>query len=127
MTPWRRKIYRTAVTAGLLAGLAGCATMPPPTEQIAAMNAAVAAATTPDAQRYAPDELAAARSEQASAQAAMTAQDFDKAFGSATLAQADANLARAKGHALAAQSDVATKTEDNATLRRRLLDQEPLK
>lgn len=127
MTPSRRKIYRTAVAACLLAGLAGCASLPPPTNELSAVEAAISAATTPDGQRYAPDELAAARGELAAAQAAMAKQDYDRARSLAGMAQADADLARAKGRAHAAQSAVAAKTEDNETLRRRLLEQEPLK
>jgi hypothetical protein len=127
MTTLRRSIYRTAVTACLLAGLTACATVPAPTGEMDALNAAIAAAATPEAQRYAADELAAARREQASAQAAMTSQDYQQATGWVAMAQADADLARTKGRAMAAQSAVVAKTEDNATLRRRLLDQEPLK
>ena len=101
--------------------------MPPPTAEVGAADAAIAVAATPDGQRYAAEELAAAHNELAAAKAAMAAQDYDRAAQLAAAAQADAELARAKGRALAAQSVVAAKTEDNATLRRRLLDQEPLK
>jgi hypothetical protein len=127
MTPSRRKIYRTAVAAGLLVGLAGCASIPPPTDQINTANATISAAATPDGQHYAGEELATARSELAGAQAAVARQDYDQASRLAAMAQADADLARAKSRALAAQSAVVAKTEDNDTLKRRLLDQEPLK
>lgn len=126
MTPSRRKIHRTLVAAGLLAGLAGCASLPPPTSELGAAEAAVKAADNPDDQRYAADELAAARGDLAAAQDAMAKQDNDRARWFATAAQADADLAHAKGRALAAQSQVAIKTDDNANLRHRLLDQEPL-
>ena len=127
MTPSRRKIYRTAVAAGLLAGLAGCASIPPPTDQLNAAGATISAAATPDGQHYAAEELASARSELAAAQAAVARQDNDQASRLAAMAQADADLARAKTRALAAQSAVVAKSEDNDTLKRRLLDQEPLK
>ncbi len=137
MTPTRRKIYRTAaaiqllvglVLVGvLLVGLAGCASTPPPTAELGAANAAITVAATPDSQRYAADELAAARNQLTAAQAAMAKQDYPQAQQLAARAQADADLARAKGRALGAQSAVAAKTEDNATLRHRLLDQESLK
>jgi multidrug resistance efflux pump len=126
MTPTRRKIHRTSVAICLLAGLAGCASLPPPTNELAAVDASISAAATPDGQRYAPDELAAARNELASAQAAMAKQDYERARQLAALAQTDADLARAKGRARAAQAAVAVKTQDNETLRHRLLDQEPL-
>jgi hypothetical protein len=127
MTPSRQKIHRTATAASLLVVLSGCASLPPPTAEIGAANAAVTIATTPDGQRYAANELAAAHNDLAAAQAAMAKDDYDRARLLAAAALADADLARAKGRALAAQSAVAAKTEDNATLRRRLLDQEPLK
>ena len=101
--------------------------MPPPTAEVGAADAAIAVAATPDVQRYAAEELAAAHNELAAAKAAMAGQDYDRAAQLAAAAQADAELAHAKGRALAAQSVVAAKTEDIATLRRRLLDQEPLK
>ncbi|HTA64205.1 MAG TPA: DUF4398 domain-containing protein [Xanthomonadaceae bacterium] len=106
--------------------MAGCASMPPPTAELGAANAAIAVATNPDSQHYAPDELAAARTELAAAQAAMAKQDYDRARALIEAAQTDADLARAKGRALAAQSQVAIKTQDNANLRHSLLDQEPL-
>jgi len=127
MTPSRRKIHRTATAAALLAVLSGCASLPPPTAEVAAADAAVKVASTPDGQRYAANELATARNDLAAAQAAMARNDYDRARMLVAAALADADLARAKGRALAAQSAVVAKTEDNATLRRRLLDQEPLK
>ena len=127
MTPTRSKIHRTAAAALLLVGLAGCASVPPPTAELGAADAAIATvAATPEATRYAADELAAARHELAAAQAAMAQQDYALALRLAAGAQADVDLARAKGRALAARSAVAAKTEDNEALRRRLLDQEPL-
>jgi hypothetical protein len=126
MTPSRPKIHRIATAAALLAAMSGCASLPPPTAEIGAADAAITVASTPDGQHYAADELAAAHTDLAAAQAAMAHNDYDRARQLAAAAQADADLARAKGRALAAQSAVAAKTEDNATLRRRLLDQEPL-
>jgi len=111
----------------MLVVLAGCASMPPPTAEVAAAGAAITVAATPDGQHYAADELAAAHNELVAAQAAMAKQDYDQALQLAAAAQADADLANAKGRALGAQAAVAAKTEDNATLRRRLLDQEQLK
>ena len=127
MTPTRRKIHRTAAAIILLACLHGCASVPPPTAELGAADSAITVAATPDAQRYAAEELDAARHQLAAAQAAMAQQDYAQARLLATGALADADLARAKGRALAARSAVAARTEENATLRRRLLDQEPLR
>ncbi|MBS0576095.1 MAG: DUF4398 domain-containing protein [Proteobacteria bacterium] len=111
--------------AAVLAGLAGCATLPPPNQELASAQAAIAQADA-DAHRYAPEEWAAADRELADARAAMARQDYDRARPLIAAAQADADLARAKGRALAAQAKVAIKTQENDDLRRRLLDQEPL-
>jgi hypothetical protein len=127
MTPSRRIIYRTATAAALLAMLAGCASVPPPTAEVSAADAAITLAATPDDQHYAAEELAKARDELASAQSAMVKQVYDMARQFAAEAQADADLAHAKGRALGAQAAVAAKVDENATLRRRLLDQETLK
>lgn len=125
MTPTRRKIHRTLVATFLLASVVGCASLPPPSQELNTAQASVAGAGT-DAQRYASDELATANAELSDAQAAMAKQDYDRARQLIAAAQADADLARAKGRALALQAQVATKTQDNADLRHRLLDQEPL-
>lgn len=111
--------------AAVLAGLAGCATLPPPNQEFASAQASIAQADA-DAHRYAPEEWAAADRELADARAAMARQDYDRARPLIAAAQADADLARAKGRALAAQAKVAIKTQENDDLRRRLLDQEPL-
>ncbi len=127
MTPSRRKIHRTAVAAVLLAGLAGCTSVPPPTAELGAADGAIHLAATPAAQRYAADELDAARRELDQAQAASAQQDYAQAHQLAAAAQADADLARAKSRALAGKAEVAARTEENQTLRRRLLDTEPLR
>lgn len=125
MTPTRRKFHRTLVVAALLTALAGCATLPPPTRELGAAQATIAAAGA-DVQRYAGEDLVRANAELADAQAAMTRQQYDRARLLIAAAQADADLARARGRALAGQAQVAVKTQENADLRHRLLDQEPL-
>ncbi len=125
MTPSRRKIHRTLVAGALLAALAGCASLPPPTQELAQAHNAIRGAGA-DAQRYAGDELGSARRELDDAQTAMARQDYDRARWLIAASHADADLARAKGRALANQAQVAMKTQENADLRHRLLDQEPL-
>ena len=127
MTPSRRKIHRTAAAAFLLAGLGGCASVPPPTAELGAADSAIHLAASSAAERYAPDELETARHELADAQAAAAQQDYAQARALAAAAQADADLVRAKTRALSAQADVSARTDENETLRRRLLDQEPLR
>jgi hypothetical protein len=127
MTPTRRKIHGTAAAAVLLAALGGCASVPPPTAELDAADSAIHLAASPAAQHYAADELETARHELADAQAAAAQQDYAQARALAAAAQADADLIRAKTRALSGQADVAAKTDENETLRRRLLDQEPLR
>ena len=127
MTPSCRKIHVTAVAAFLLAGLGGCASLPPPTAELGAADAAIAQADSPAAQRFAAADLDTARHELADARAAAAQQDYERARALAAAALADADLARARTRALAGKAEVAAKTDENETLRRRLLDQEPLR
>jgi hypothetical protein len=136
MTPFRRIISRTspssvsfhviAFIAVALASTNAGATTPPPVDALDAANAALTAAATPDGDRYAPDELAAAHRHLDSARAAMAKRDYKEARALAEEAQADADLARAKSHMLAARADIDARIQDNAELQHRLLDQEPL-
>ena len=56
----------------------------------------------------------------------MAKRDYKQARELAEEAQADADLARAKTRALATRAAIESKTQDNAELQHRLLDQEPL-
>jgi hypothetical protein len=56
----------------------------------------------------------------------MAKRDYKDARALAEEAQADADLARAKTRMLAARAEIDAKTQDNAELQHRLLDQEPL-
>jgi hypothetical protein len=136
MTPSRRIISRTssssvrfhviAFVAIALAWANAGASTPPPNDALDAASAALTAATTPDGDRYAPDELAAAHRQLDAAQAAMAKRDYKNARALAEEALADADLARAKTRMLAARAEIDAKTQDNAELQHRLLDQEPL-
>lgn len=136
MTPFRRIISRTSLSgvsfhviafvAIALAWTNAGASTPPPNDALDAASAALTSAATPDGDRYAPDELAAAHRELDAAQAAMSKRDYKNARALAEEAQADADLARAKTRALATRAAIESKTQDNAELQHRLLDQEPL-
>jgi len=136
MTPFRRIISRTSLTsvrfhviafvAVALAWTNAGASTPPPTDALDAANASLTAAATPEGERYAPEELAAAHRQLDAARVAMTKRDYKDARALAEEAQADADLAHARTRMLAARAEIDAKTQDNAELQHRLLDQEPL-
>jgi len=83
-----------------LAIFAGCASAPPPTEQMAVGRKAVErAAGTPDVVQLAPTELERARMKLADAERAMVNHDYDQARRSVDEAEADARLAEARAGA----------------------------
>lgn len=100
-----RRSYLSAIRIGLPAMIAGasilmsgCASTPPPTEQVAVSTAAVARAAKEGGGELAPMELQMAREKLEQAKAAMTAQEYDRARILAEEAQVDAQLAEAKAH-----------------------------
>lgn len=90
---------RTALPALILGAsmlLAGCASTPAPTEQLAVSAAAVSRADNAGAAALAPAEMQMAREKLDQARLAMTQEDFDNARNLAQEAQVDAQLAEAK-------------------------------
>ena len=95
--------YRSLAAMGLpvaLAGatlfMAGCASAPPPTEQMATSSAAVTHAAEAGGAELASAEMQSARDKLDRAKLAMVSEDFNKARSLALEAQADAQLAEAK-------------------------------
>jgi hypothetical protein len=77
--------------------VAGCASVPPPTNQVAVAREAVARAEgTPEVVALAPVEVERARSKAAAAVNAMSARDYDNARRLADEAEADAHAAEAR-------------------------------
>jgi hypothetical protein len=106
--------------AGVIAlGTAGCATSPPPTDQMTVATASVTDANTSGAQMYAPNELKLANDKLATAQKAMADKDNGAALRSAEQAHADAQLAVAK-----TQAAKARKAADDAQAAARALHEE---
>lgn len=90
---------RTALPVLILGAsmlLAGCASTPAPTEQLAVSAAAVSRADNAGAAALAPAEMQMAREKLDQARLAMTQEDFDNARNLAQEAQVDAQLAEAK-------------------------------
>jgi alkylhydroperoxidase family enzyme len=109
-TPTRlSRCFRSPLALAATALLLGaCATTPPPVEQIAVSNAALAHAVGAGSAEFAPTEMALARDKMARANAALAAKDNDTALALAQQAQLDAQLAEAKtGSAKARKSQQA--------------------
>jgi hypothetical protein len=115
-----RQALRPLLLAALLAVLGGCATLPPPTAELTAAQQAVSRANDADADQYAPDVVATARSELAQAQAAMAKGREGDARTMATAAAAAGDLAYAQSHAETLHQDYQQRRGEIANLRRQL-------
>lgn len=94
MNPLRRFAAPGAI--GLACALAACATLPPPTEELAAARAAIKSAEVANAATSAPIELTQAREKLTAAQLAVRDDESVRARRLAEEAQVDAQLAQAK-------------------------------
>jgi predicted S18 family serine protease len=105
--------YRAASATGFaIALVAGCASIPPPTEQMAVSKAAIANALSAGGSEYAAVEMKSAQDKLDSANRAMAKEDYENARSLAEQAQADARLAEKKAQAAKAQK-AAGAMEDN--------------
>lgn len=94
--PGVRRTALPVLIVGASMLLAGCASAPAPTEQLAVSAAAVSRADSAGAAALAPAEIQTARDKLDQARLAMTREDFDSARSLAQEAQVDAQLAEAK-------------------------------
>jgi hypothetical protein len=108
-----RSIGVTAVAAVLVAG---CASIPAPTEQIAVSKAAVGSATSAGGNEFAPVQLQSALEKLNAAERAMAEEENLKARQLAEQAQVDAQLAAATARAAKAQKAVGELREGNRVL-----------
>lgn len=120
MTPSFAYLRNALAALVLASALAGCASLPPPTGELAAAGQAVARADSADADQYAAAEIAAARASLAQAQAAMSAGDEDDARRLALRAAAEADLAHARSRAAVATASHAQRRDEVAQLQARL-------
>jgi predicted nucleic acid-binding Zn-ribbon protein len=100
--------------------IAGCASVPPPTEQVALSKAAVANAVSAGAQEFAAPDLRSAQDKLERANLAMVAKDYESALWLAEHAQVDAELAGARSRAAKAEKSVQAVQEDSRVLREEL-------
>lgn len=108
-----RSIGVTAVAAVLVAG---CASIPAPTEQIAVSKAAVDSATSAGGNEFAPVQLQSALEKLNAAERAMAKEENLKARQLAEQAQVDAQLAAATARAAKAQKAASELREGNRVL-----------
>lgn len=100
--------------------VAGCVTLPPPTNELAAARQAVARAGDADADQYAPEDIVTARAELDQAQAAMDRSRQDDARTMALRAAAAGDLAYARSHASIVEQDYRQRRQQIARLRQQL-------
>jgi hypothetical protein len=103
-----------------VAVMAGCASVPAPTEQIAVSKAAVANAVGAGGPEFAPAEMRTAQEKLDRADQAMAVQDYERARWLAEQAQVDAQLAVAKARSAKAQQAANALQEDTRVLREEL-------
>ena len=111
-----RSAFSSTLGIALLS-LAACATTPPPTEQMAVSNAALAHAVGAGSAEFAPTEMAMARDKMARANLALNARDNDTALSLAQQAQLDAQLAEAKTEAAKSRKSALALQEAGRVLR----------
>ena len=116
------KQNRLALALGLAAALflGACASMPPPTAELAVSTAAVAHAAGAGGNEAAPVDMTSARDKLARANKAMTDKDYKLALTMAQEAQADARLAESKADAARAQKAADAVQADSQALREEL-------
>ena len=100
--------------------LGACATLPPPNSELAAAHEAVAHAVGVDADQYAGDTIAQARSELSQAQASMAKGRDDDARALAVAAASDAELASAASVAATTRADYTQHRNEITELHQRL-------
>jgi hypothetical protein len=118
------KTYRSQGTALALACalalVAGCASTPAPTEQMAVSKSAIANAVSAGGPEYAAVEMKSAQDKMDRANRAMAKEDYDVARALAEEAQTDARLAEKKAHSGKAHKAAAATQEDTRVLREEL-------
>jgi Domain of unknown function (DUF4398) len=110
--------YRAAGAISCVAiFMAGCASIPPPTEQMAVSKSAIANAISAGGSEYAPVEIKTAQEKMDRANRAMQKEEFEDARRLAEEAQADARLAEKKAQSAKAQKAASVTQDDIRVLR----------
>ena len=112
---YQRYFQVIAISAAF--GLAACASVPPPTEQMAVSRSAIANALSAGGSEYASVEMRSAQDKLDLASRAMDKEDYESARRLAEASQVDARLAEKKAQAGKAQKAAGVTREDNRVLR----------
>ena len=120
MTHTLKKTLRLVGPALALLMVAACASMPPPTSELAVSTAAVAHAAGAGANEAAPIDMTSARDKLARANKAMTDKNYELALALSQEAQVDARLSEAKADAARANKAAAAVQADSEALREEL-------
>ncbi len=116
--PFRPQIVLSVTV--LIACAAGCATLPPPTQELAAARQAVNRAESADADQYASEAISLARSELAQAQTAMDAGRANEARQMALAAAAAGDLAHARSRERVSEQQLQQRRQEISQLQQRL-------
>ncbi len=111
---WIRPIGVIACAAVVMAG---CASIPPPIEQMAVSKSALASAVSAGGSEYASVEMRSAQEKMERANRAMDKEDYENARRLAEEAQVDARLAEKKAHSAKAQKAASVMQDDIRVLR----------
>lgn len=114
---WARTISGIGFAAVVLAG---CASIPPPTEQIAVSKVAISNAASAGGNEFAATDMRTAQDKLDRAVAAMTAEKYTHALALAQQAEVDAQLAGSKARSAKAQKAAATVQEDSRVLQKEI-------
>lgn len=115
--PRQRRLRMVLLLASLPLLAVACASVPPPTADMAVSEAALSHALSAGALEGAPTEMGQARDKMARARTALSAGDHELALTLSRQAQADARLAEAKTQAAKAEKAAAVLREDSRALR----------
>ena len=111
--------------AAVSIALAGCASLPAPTEQMAVSKAAIANAVSAGGSEYASVEMRSAQDKMDRANAAIAKEDFESARWLAEEAQVDARLAEKKAQSAKARKAALVMNEDLRVLREEINRKSP--
>lgn len=109
--------WSVGIAAAAVIIVAGCATVPPPTDQIAVSRSAIANAISAGGNEYAAVEMRSAQEKMDRANRAMQSEDYENARWLAEQAQADARLAEKKAQSAKAQKAANAMQDDIRVLR----------
>lgn len=109
------------LAAVALLAVSGCASVPPPNQELTLARAAIDQAAEADAQRHAPRELSTARQNLSRAEAAVQREDNLVASRLAEQARLDAQLAEARARAVDAEQTAQAVEQSIETLREETL------